>query len=165
MNKILPVLSKKQTDRFWGYVNRGCGCWLWKASTNSTGYGHIGINGKIHLAHRISYMLANGRYKSSKCILHKCDNPPCVKPSHLYIGDLKDNMRDAFSRKRLSRVGSRNSQAKLNEKIVVEMRKLKGKKSYSNVGKLFGVSKSCADHVLSGRRWAHVKIAALEEKK
>lgn len=90
---------KTITIRFWEKVNKQNNCWVWKASCNKQGYGIFNYQGRRMRAHRFSWYLTNG-YFSKKDILHKCDNPPCVKPAHLFEGDDKDNVRDAIKKGR-----------------------------------------------------------------
>ncbi len=77
-------------------------------------------------AHRVSWILTHGPIDHGMGCLHKCDNPPCVNPSHLFIGTQKDNVRDAISKNRpvISYGGERNPQAKLTEQQVLEIKKL-----------------------------------------
>jgi len=90
-------------ERFWSKVDKGGDCWLWTASKRPTGYGHFHINlgGKyrMHYAHRIA-MYLEGHDIKNKCVLHKCDNPSCVKPDHLYVGTPKENYADMITRGR-----------------------------------------------------------------
>lgn len=76
------------------------GCWNYIGCTNSTGYGHIRKNGKVQKAHRVSFEYFIGPIPDGLFICHKCDNPACVNPDHLYAGTQKDNVRDMFSRGR-----------------------------------------------------------------
>src|SRR5262245_51840420 len=72
-------------------------CQPWKGSRNQAGYGLVRVDGKTRLAHRVSFELANGPIPEGKIICHKCDNPPCVRPDHLYAGTHQDNARDAMA--------------------------------------------------------------------
>lgn len=75
------------------------GCWEWKLFLNPAGYGKITYMGKKYLAHRLSYLFFIGDLKSSKeFVCHKCDNPSCVNPLHLFKGDNKVNINDAQSK-------------------------------------------------------------------
>ena len=90
-------------NRFWNKVEKAGRdtCWVWigaRQSTNS--YGRMKIDGAIESAHRISYMLEHGRIADGLWVLHKCDNPPCVNPSHLFLGNRSDNMKDAYKKGR-----------------------------------------------------------------
>jgi len=81
------------------------GCWLWTGSVNNSGYGQFTMFGRIVGAHRVSYELHNGvigRDNKDKTlhVLHKCDNPLCVNPDHLFIGTAKDNVTDMISKGR-----------------------------------------------------------------
>lgn len=87
--------------RFWRFVKKTETCWLWTGAR--TNFGHGVFKNKIatgNLAHRFSYALHFESIPSKKMILHKCDNPDCVNPEHLYLGNHKDNMRDVALRKR-----------------------------------------------------------------
>lgn len=88
-------------DRFWEKVEQGDedDCWEWQAHCGPDGYGRIKVDGTARLAHRISMKL-RGEEVGESHVLHQCDNPPCVNPNHLYLGDASDNMKDAYARGR-----------------------------------------------------------------
>jgi hypothetical protein len=88
-------------ERFWEKVDvQGPDdCWNWTAG-GVGGYGRIGYQRKGLLAHRLSARLAFGMFDERLNVLHTCDNPPCVNPAHLYLGDQVDNVRDAITRGR-----------------------------------------------------------------
>ena len=85
-------------ERFWPKVHKGPTCWIWNAYTDKLGYGYIGAGGwhggKL-CAHRVAWELTRGPIPDGLWVLHKCNNPPCVNPDHLYLGTQADNMRDA----------------------------------------------------------------------
>jgi hypothetical protein len=89
-------------ERFWEKVEKSEGCWLWTAAHNGVGYGVIGTGAKnrSRLAHRFSYELANGPIPEKTWVLHKCDNPGCVNPEHLFLGNNTSNVRDMHSKGR-----------------------------------------------------------------
>src|SRR6266404_4287882 len=86
--------------RFWKKVIKSDGCWEWSGSRDTWNYGLIWLNKRIEKAHRMSWLIHNGELPKGVLILHKCDNPPCVRPDHLYAGTPKDNMQDAIKRGR-----------------------------------------------------------------
>ena len=92
-------------ERFWPKVNKTENCWLWTANKNNQGYGLIRLGGTARkvLAHRVSWEFANGPIPSNMCVLHACDTPLCVNPSHLFLGTLADNMADKESKGRSGR--------------------------------------------------------------
>lgn len=81
-------------ERFWEKVRKGPQCWEWTGS-RVRGYGYFGAWGRVRLAHRVSWQLRHGEIPPGLCILHRCDNPSCVRPGHLFIGTQRDNMQDA----------------------------------------------------------------------
>lgn len=83
-------------------LNHKTGCIEWQRSRVHTGYGQMSVEGKQYRTHRISAFLFLGlkSLSSKKDVLHKCDNPPCINPDHLYIGTARDNVKDMMLRKR-----------------------------------------------------------------
>lgn len=88
--------------RFWGYVSINPeGCWEWTGQRARFGYGRAAHLFGTHLAHRISWTLANGPIPKGLFVCHHCDNPPCVRPDHLFLGTASDNIRDAWAKGRM----------------------------------------------------------------
>ncbi len=91
------ILNSTAQKRFWIKVQKTEGCWNWTGSKDRDGYGRFGTNGRNsspHLAQRVSWFIKFGDIPEGSCILHRCDNPSCVNPDHLFIGTPYDNMRD-----------------------------------------------------------------------
>lgn len=96
--------------RFWPRVRQGVGCWEWTGSTDrKEGYGYVHLGGhevrRPMKAHRLSWEIHNGPIPEGQWVLHHCDNPKCVKPAHLFLGNRTDNMRDAARKGRICTVG------------------------------------------------------------
>jgi hypothetical protein len=143
--------------RFWAKVNKTDDCWLWTAATVA-GYGAIGLRGKHIKAHRYSWELANGPIPDGLHVLHRCDNPPCVRPDHLFLGTHADNMADMSAKGRVNSVrGEKNKSAVLTETDVVEIRRLKqAGVSSTELGRRFGVSANTALLITKRKKWSHV---------
>ena len=88
------VVSVKDTERFLGKFTVGDDCWVWDFATNAMGYGAFYYSGRAWLAHRFSWLFFEQQDPLGLCVLHTCDNPPCVNPDHLWIGNRKDNAVD-----------------------------------------------------------------------
>ena len=90
-------------QRFWEKVKKTSKCWIWTGAKDGFGYGIIAIGGGLKLnirTHRAVWFLTNGYIPIGMCVLHHCDNPPCVNPNHLFIGSNRDNVLDAVKKGR-----------------------------------------------------------------
>lgn len=92
-------LTPEQESRFWVKVDKTNACWYWTGAKNNRGYGNVRIASKYLLAHRVSYAIAYG-IPDDMNVLHKCDNPACVRPNHLFLGTHQDNMDDMVAKGR-----------------------------------------------------------------
>lgn len=101
--KVIPELTEKQRERFFSKVYREDDeqCWLWLGGLNNGGYGVMGIKRKIHLVHRLSYAMHNGKVPDGKCVLHTCHTKECVNPHHLVVGTRVENNRQTAEEGRL----------------------------------------------------------------
>lgn len=148
-------------ENFWDKVNKTEGCWNWTGGTNGKGYGLFKVPGtrKNMTAHRMSYALRNGEITSDQWVLHKCDNPLCVNPDHLFLGTPADNVADMDAKgRRVSpvRKGERNGRALLDADKVRLIRLLHGKFSRDAMTKIFGIGKSQLHRVVTRQQWANV---------
>ena len=161
---------KTTEARFWAKVSPepNSGCWLWAGAIGSGGYGHLGINRTIKLAHRISWEIHRGKIPRGLCALHKCDNRFCVNPDHIFLGTRGDNAKDMAAKGRAKAVrGSKNVRSKLTEQKVLDMRRIRRDHgtSYAEIARVFGVSPTLTYYVVSGRHWRHVRTDARGEEK
>ncbi len=92
-------------DRFWGRVRKGPGCWVWTGQLNEAGYGILGVNASPRLAHRLSWNIRYGEPPADLAVCHECDNPPCVRPDHLWLGTRGQNFADAVRKGRMRNAG------------------------------------------------------------
>jgi hypothetical protein len=146
-------------ERFWSRVIKRGSCWEYTSPRDARGYGKIGLggrNGKDMLAHRFSWELHNGPVPEGLCVCHRCDNPPCVNPVHLFLGTTGDNTADAARKGRLAR-GERVKGAKLTAEAVREIRReaAAGTPQRALAGR-FGVGEGAISMIVNRRLWRHV---------
>ena len=95
---------KSIQEKIFENVVKENGCWIWQKYTNKLGYGRFRFKSKKELAHRVAYRVFNGLIPDGLLVLHKCDNPPCVNPGHLWLGTDASNVKDSISKGRTNPV-------------------------------------------------------------
>lgn len=157
--------------RFWLQVDKTPGhgpqgeCWHWTGCCSP--YGKIFVGGKRVLAHRFSYELhfgeiPNGNGYHGTCVCHRCDNPKCVNPDHLFLGTHKANVDDRNEKGRQSkgpahqalRQGQRHPQAKLTNEQVLAIRA--DRRLYREIATDFAIAESTVCNLKRGYRWPHL---------
>lgn len=136
------------------------GCWEWDGCRNAKGYGVISIVDASVGTHKVAYELAYGKVPDGLCVLHRCDNPACVRPSHLFLGTKGDNNSDRASKGRNDdRRGANNTGAKLDEEKVKAIREMlkQGGRSQKSIGEAFGVCQAVVSSIQLGKSWTHVQ--------
>jgi HNH endonuclease len=135
-------------------------CWIWTGGRSTNNYGkYCPHHGLSFTAHRVSYVLHHGIDPGELQVLHKCDNPPCVNPNHLFLGTVTDNRRDAANKRRLhfqkvSYGGEKNGQAVLSREDVINILEL-GRLGWKNtwLAKVFPVSHVQIARIRKGQSW------------
>lgn len=146
-------------ERFWSKVNKTEDCWLWIGAKNNTNYGYIRVGDKMKNAHRVSWEITNGPIPKDLFVLHKCDNPSCVRPDHLFLGTHQDNMTDKKSKGRaIGRPGENHHNSKFTEKDILKIRELfdSGKMREVDLCEHYNVKQSTMSAILLKRTWKHV---------
>jgi hypothetical protein len=149
-------ISQKAKARFERkFAETESGCWQWTACRNKYGYGQVGYQYSTHTAHRFSWQIYRGEITDGKHVLHRCDNPACVNPAHLYLGSHQDNMldRDARGRRRAPS-GERNGNSKLREDQVRRIRE--DDRPTSEIAEEYGIVQGVVRAIKTKRAWAHL---------
>lgn len=166
------VSPKRARERFWAMVHKDgpipahCPergpCWIWTSTKTLKGYGRFCAFGRYVQAHRFSYELATGETIPANLLAcHYCDNPQCVNPGHIFIGDSGANIRDAVAKGRLKPVpprlrGEQCRRATVTEDQVRMIRILRQSMTTRAVAARFGISMSVVDGIWYGNNWKHV---------
>lgn len=149
------------------------GCWEWIAYRNPCGYGQFGVNGKLMLAHRFSWSHHKGEIPNKMCVLHRCDNPACVNPDHLFLGTMNDNMQDMIAKGRDRKATGDKSASRLHPEtrcrgenkpaaklksvdIPVIRRMISEGMPHRAIASIFKVSKPQISYIKNGQTWSHI---------
>lgn len=156
--------SLSPTDRFWAKVDKTPGhgpkgeCWIWIAAVDKDGYGHMWRNesSRNYAVHRFSWEQHNGPIPDGLGVLHHCDNPPCIRPDHLYCGTTIDNVRDRTVRGRER--GELHGMAIVNESQVRTIRHRYATEKISQIalGKEYGLSQTAISQIVLRKCWTHI---------
>lgn len=160
-------MEQKYIDLFWNKVDKTDNCWNWTAYKDRDGYGIFGIrNIGQFKAHRFSVMLTGQYLPKDKIVLHHCDNPSCVNPTHLSVGTVADNNLDKLNKGRQAKQkGETNPMAKLTEQQVKDIRSRciigsrVGYKNGSNLKELASEYKVCVETIrliAKNKIWSHI---------
>lgn len=143
-----PILSMLQ-------VKSETECWNWNGAYTGSGYGTMRIHPRSLPAPRAIYLLTKGKLDNELEVAHLCDNKKCCNPFHLVASTHKENMHDAYAKKRIHRpAGEKHFRSKLNRQKIAAIRRssLPGRK----LAEKYGVSKSAIEHARRGDTWKHV---------
>ncbi len=145
-------------ERFWSKVEKHGfdECWPWIAGTTK-GYGGFWDGSRAIGAHCFSWELVHGPVPDGLCVLHSCDNRPCVNPTHLWLGSRAENSADMVAKGRSSRrKGEANPRAKLTEEQVRVIRIFSQRVNRTLLASRFGVSNSLVGQILRRKCWKHI---------
>lgn len=156
------IAKHKTTSPIDCLLDSKSGCWNWQKAKTPHGYGVLRLDGNLEYAHRYYYKLAYGEIEEGMHICHKCDNPSCVNPEHLFAGTRSDNLSDCVNKGRHVSVfrnleGVKNNQSKMTPDKVSEIRQLaKAGVSQRKIARQFGIAQSTAGAIIRRETWKHV---------
>lgn len=141
------------------------GCWNWNGVLNCNGYGVKRYKGDKWLAHRLYYTRFKGQIPPGYLVCHKCDNPKCCNPSHLFVGTTRTNMIDMAQKGRSKTPWGKNHP----DSIPIDLDKLRGmvmmKMSHEAIAQHFGVSEGHMTRIINGKTWHDFKLFPDKEEK
>lgn len=147
-------LSPEHVARFWGYVRKSPGCWIWTGA-RVRGYGQFSVgHGVPKRAHRVAWTLANGPIPDDLHILHSCDVPLCCNPAHMRLGTHQENMRDSVGKGR--KTVPRHRKLTLRDRLDI-YNAPRGKGTGQELAAQYGVSETCISLIRKGRFVTHAK--------
>ena len=141
------------TERFWQKVRKTDSCWLWTSALDTHGYGQFKLGGRTKMAHRLVMGDPKGKH-----VLHRCDNPRCVNPDHLFIGCHADNMRDMAAKGRgKAPRGEATKMAKITEKQAKEVvSRLNNGEKMVVIARMMEISYHIVANIKRGSSWKHL---------
>ncbi|GAC1326381.1 MAG: hypothetical protein NVSMB2_25440 [Chloroflexota bacterium] len=149
--------ARSPEERYWAHVVPNAeGCWVWKGDSHDNGYGRLWLSDRPRrfvYAHRKSWEIHNGPIPDDRDVLHHCDNPPCSRPDHLFLGDQLTNNGDRDAKG--VQHGSRHANAKMTEASVLRYRALyaTGAISLRQLARLAGVQFSTMREAVQNDTW------------
>lgn len=152
-------------ERFWDKVDTSGDCWLWMGARQVSGHGVLGIRGsKLGRAHRVSYELCIGPIPPGMSVCHRCDNPPCVRPDHLFLGSQADNIADMKAKGRAGHAnypgknrGSKHGMSRFTETQVADMKaRMRAGEPRKTIMSEYQIGDALLSMIATGKRWAHV---------
>jgi hypothetical protein len=157
-NKRIPLTFVVATNSCYEVTSHALNRW---------GYPRIGKYGVEYLAHRLVYEECFGDIPEGMCVCHKCDNPKCINPEHLFLGTTAENMKDKIAKNRQGNCGPHNAargmrqgSAKITDDTVLEIRRRyihhDRRNGASAMARRYGISKSSVFNILTKRTWRHV---------
>lgn len=158
-----PMYGKSLRERLEAYLDKSNDCWIWTAGTTRNGYGtmRISTHGRRRQegAHRIAWLVFRGPIPDGLIVCHKCDNPPCCNPDHLFLGTYQDNTLDCVAKGRKNPPrGERSGKAILNEAQVREIRRLHSEDGLSqkSIAEKFNIASHHVGLIVRRMRWNHL---------
>jgi HNH endonuclease len=142
------------------------GCWLCWAAPKLLNYPGLTWKGKVWLAHRLAWQESRGPIPEDMDVCHRCDNPPCVNPDHLFLGTHQDNMRDRNRKGRQAHLrGEQNGSTKITEVTALKIMDLLRTAGPKHVSRRLGISYHIVQDINRGKTWKHLHDKALSTNK
>lgn len=155
-NRTKQPVTDRVASAFLSSVDRSGECWIWRGKADKEGYGILYKDGGDFRAHRVAYELAFDASPGDLQVCHRCDNPQCVRPDHLFLGTIAENTADRNAKSRQAK-GARCGMAKLDDDTVRRIRaELATGARQVDLAERFGVSQASISLIGLGATWRHV---------
>jgi HNH endonuclease len=150
-------ITEEELARFNAKIQKTDSCWIWTRSLDTHGYGQFGFRGKTRLAHRLAWEINHGPIPVGLFVCHRCDNPRCVNPKHLFLGTNRDNLDDARAKGRLigkHTRGEAHPKARFTNNQICFIRS--AKMTAEALSKQFGCFVSTINKIRQKQTWRHI---------
>lgn len=156
------LMCREIVERFWSRVDGSddpFSCWPFRGAMTKHGYGRVRVRQHNWRAHRFAWTISRGPIAPGLHVCHRCDNPSCCNPAHLFLGTQRENAGDMAAKGRAQRLrGSAKSNSVLTEECVRELRAMvAGGRSISSLARGLGVDRGNLSRAVRGLRWGHVR--------
>lgn len=151
----MPISEETRKRKFLDRVmpEPNTGCWFWLGASGSHGYGNVSYQSKTTTAHRAAYLMFKGEIPDGKLVCHRCDEPSCVNPDHLWLGNHNDNMQDMVGKNRQKK-GENCSWAILTKKDVENIRSLRARGlTLDKIGEIYGTCRANVSKICLFQSW------------
>lgn len=149
----------KSTDVFQSHrytANQKTGCWEWRGGKISAGYGSFTLYKETYLAHRVAYGVKYGLIPEGFVICHRCDNPSCINPEHLFLGTMSDNIKDRDTKGRTTRGESQHASKLTRQGVLDIRRKLAEGVRQKDVAKQYSLHQTTISLIKMRKNWRHI---------
>jgi hypothetical protein len=146
-------MTPEQVARFWAKVDKTGECWVWTKGRQTKGYGQFVNQYHWHLAHRFAWEVTHGPIPEGLQVCHRCDNPPCCNPAHLFLGTIADNMADKI------RKGRQPSKITADQVLIIRARYANAPKKRgvgTQLAREFGVTHAQISNIIHRKRWQNI---------
>lgn len=156
--RAAPGATADERLRHHGWTVTESDCWEWAGHRTGRGYGRIGVSGRLMYSHRLAYEAWVGPIPDGMHVLHRCDNPPCINPAHLFLGTDAENVRDRDGKGRTARGAATRTNTVINIDIARTMREEAATMTVGAIAEKHGVKRELARRAILNITWQEEEV-------